>query len=158
MKGRRFQRMLAHPPGDWCRFAEAYLYLGIARAAILLVCFRRISRFLGVPKEESPGSLIPALHDQVRQITWALGAAARRTPWQSTCLVRALAGHAMLHRRGISGTLYLGVTPDSSDPRALNAHAWLRSGPLMVTGGKEQAGFTAVACFADHARKSEEAV
>ena len=128
----------------------------MARAAILLVCFRRISRFLGVPNEESPGSLIPALHDEVGQIAWALDAAARRTPWQSTCLVRALAGHGMLHRRGISGTLYLGVNPDSADPRALSAHAWLRSGLVTVTGGKEQAQFTAVACFADHARKSEE--
>lgn len=145
----RFQRLWRRSPGDWARFAEAYFRLGVACLAIRWVRFGRLSAGLGVPNQESSTAADPEFEARVGRIHWALDAAARRTPWQSTCLICALAGHSMLHRRRIPSTLYLGVNLHPAGSRDLSAHAWLRSGPCLVAGGKEKEGFTAVACFAD---------
>jgi hypothetical protein len=50
----------------------------------------------------------------------------------------------MLRRRGIPSTLYLGVDPD----RGYDAHAWVRVGPLVVTGTPATQRFVVVTSFA----------
>ena len=51
----------------------------------------------------------------------------------------------MLRRRRVPSTLYLGVR--RSGP-GLSAHAWLRSGPAIVTGGiDESARYPPIAWF-----------
>ena len=134
---------------EWGCFGEAVLCLGLARLAIGCVRFRHLSRRLGRPNEETPAESPRHQDTPTRLVSWAIDAAGRRTPWKSTCLVRALAAHAMLHRRGISSTLYLGVDPGSGPARTLDAHAWLRSGTCVVTGGEVMDRFTPVASFAD---------
>lgn len=80
----------------------------------------------------------------VRQIAWAVAAVCKRTPWQSKCLVQALTARKMLTRRGISCTLYMGAR--RNDQGEMQAHAWLRSGTVYVTGGdgKEEYAVTSV--------------
>jgi hypothetical protein len=51
----------------------------------------------------------------------------------------------MLRRRHATNTLYLGVYKDIE---SFAAHAWLRSGDLIVTGGPEHERFTVIACYA----------
>jgi len=60
------------------------------------------------------------------------------------CFPQALAATLMLRRRGIRSTLYLGVDPH----RDLDAHAWVRVGGLIVTGGPDEARFVVVSTFA----------
>ena len=55
-----------------------------------------------------------------------------RTPWDSKCLVRALTAQALIKRKHIKTTLYLGIKENSA---SLEAHAWLRCGEYMITGG-----------------------
>jgi hypothetical protein len=56
----------------------------------------------------------------------------------------------MLHRRGIPSTLYLGVAkPSPGSDTPLEAHAWLRSGAVHVTGGARVDRYAVVATFAD---------
>lgn len=69
----------------------------------------------------------------VRQIAWAVSAICKRTPWKSKCLVQAMTARKMLTRRGIACTLYMGAC--RSDQGEMQAHAWLRSGTMFVTGG-----------------------
>jgi hypothetical protein len=59
--------------------------------------------------------------------------AALRLPWRADCLVQALAGQAMLLRRGIASTIAVGAAkhPDNS----LEAHAWLLCGSEVILGG-----------------------
>ena len=57
-----------------------------------------------------------------------------------------MAAMAMLKRRGITSTLYLGLAKD--DEAKLQAHAWLRCGNRIITGEKEMTGFTTIATFA----------
>jgi hypothetical protein len=130
--------------------AEAVVFLAAARAAVVLLPFRVLARGLGTHMAEaaSPRANEP---ERLRGFTWALGAAAARTPWRSACLEQAIAAKAMLRRRGIPTTLYLGVArpPDGG---AIAAHAWLRSGTVPVTGGSDVEGYAVVATFADEPR------
>jgi Transglutaminase-like superfamily len=78
------------------------------------------------------------------QVNWAVEAAARALPWHPVCLPQAIAATAMLRRRSINSTLYLGVDPADR----LDAHAWVRVGPVIVTGGPTIDRFTVVSTFA----------
>ena len=118
------------------------MFLALARLAVLIVPFRMIAPRLGVSRAETPET--PVFDPVPVGVAWAVGAAARRAPWRAACLEQALAAKAMLRRRGIESTLYLGVT---QDPVA--AHAWVRVGDLNVTGGQNVARYAVVASFAD---------
>jgi hypothetical protein len=78
-------------------------------------------------------------------LRWALKAIGRRFEWSRQCLVQAMAAQWILQRRGLTGTLYLGVRKDDAD--ALAAHAWLRIGTNVLVGGENQPGFRVVAMF-----------
>ena len=52
----------------------------------------------------------------------------------------------MLRRRGVDGTVSFGVCEGTS--AGFEAHAWLRVGPLMVTGGAGHERFNAFTTFA----------
>jgi Transglutaminase-like superfamily len=136
---RRVRRLVSR---DGVRIAEALAYLALARLAVVLLPFRLIAPRLGVRRAETPPAA--GLPPASRGVAWAVAAAARRTPWRSECLEQAIAAKAMLRRRGIQSTLYLGV---ARDPVA--AHAWLRVGELNVTGGQDVARYAVVASFAD---------
>ncbi|MBW7458870.1 lasso peptide biosynthesis B2 protein, partial [Paenibacillus sepulcri] len=74
----------------------------------------------------------------------------RHTPWESKCLVRAIAGMKMLERRRIDSTLYMGTAKDKTGQ--LIAHAWLRSGPVYITGAEVMNRFIVVQKFAKAGR------
>ncbi len=123
---------------------EALLYLGWARTLKALP-FPRIAPSLGEPMHETPYAHRPAEERRVREISQAVRAMSRYTPWQSRCLVQAIAAQRMLARRRIASTLYLGTARDRNG--RMVAHAWLRSGPCYVTGAEERRWFTTVAVF-----------
>ena len=72
---------------------------------------------------------------------------ARNLPWECQCLVQAVAGKAMLRRRSMPTTLYLGVAKDEN--ARLCAHAWLRCGDVIVTGREGADRFSVVSTFGD---------
>ena len=78
-------------------------------------------------------------------ISCAVNRMSHHTLWESKCLVTAIACMKMLERRGIESTLYMGTNKDQSDKMV--AHAWLRSGPLYLTGMDVMEGFTVVGIF-----------
>lgn len=86
----------------------------------------------------------PAVVREAIRVRWAVETMARVLPWKPVCLPQALAAKKMLHRRGISSTLYLGVDP----ARDLDAHAWVRVGGTIVTGGPRPDRFAVVSTFA----------
>jgi hypothetical protein len=126
---------------------EALFWLGIARLVMLTVPFRWVEPYLGQRMTESPVDALPENSQQLKQVSWAVHTMSRYTPWQSKCLVQAMAAKRMLQSRKIVSTLYLGVT--RSNPKPLEAHAWLRSGSVYVTGGEGHKHFTVVAMFAE---------
>lgn len=120
--------------------------MGVVRLAILCLPFRFLSAVLGKYMQESPvtednGKLLAA-----KRIGRLIETASRYTPWESKCLVQAIVGKLMLRRRGVANTLYLGTAREG---QRLVAHAWLRCGDVIITGGYGCKRFISVGNFAD---------
>ncbi len=128
-------------------FIEAVCWLGVMRASIRCFPFRRIIRWFQLA--QGAGTLVPNAddHDRAARIGRAIRPGAARTPWQNTCLAQSLAGMAMLRRRGIAGTLFLGVARSADVGQAFAAHAWLCCGDNVLVGTGDESQFTPVACF-----------
>ncbi len=65
-------------------------------------------------------------------------AASALIPGGRNCLVRALAAHRMLNRRGIENNLRIGATKNAA--YALAAHAWVECDGTNVIGGDFDSG------------------
>lgn len=120
---------------------EAVIALAIARVLVLTLPVRWIARRLDRQAAAISGARAEAA-DVMREVGWAVRAAAPKTPWKSACLVQALAGKWMLARRGLRSTIHLGVAKDSDG--TLQAHAWLCAGDRVLTGGAQMRRFTRI--------------
>lgn len=132
-------------------FCEALFLLCWARLLIRIVPFRRLAPRLGRAQAESATLLTADAQRLALDIAWAVGAATRHAPFRFVCLPQAVAAKWMLRRRGIGNTLYLGIAAGRETESAMTAHAWLRSGDKIITGGSEIAGHVVVLSLADSA-------
>lgn len=125
---------------------ETVLVLVAARVLLACVPFRRLHRLFGsVSRPRSPADADRALVSlsRGRAVALRVRRTADRLPWRSTCLVRAMAGAALLSRRRIDGvSIRLGVRNDEGK---LAAHAWLMLGSEILLGEEEAEGFTPLA-------------
>jgi hypothetical protein len=129
-------------------FWEAVLTLGMMRAAILTVSFKRLTRTLHHSKQEIVTETPRGERLQMaKEIGKAIDTAAKHTPWESACLAQALTAHRMLRKRGIPGVFYLGVMRDGTAEEKMKAHAWSKCGEIVVTGGGYE-GFAVLSAFA----------
>jgi len=125
-------------------FVEAFLLLGLFRLLIISLPFKRIVWLLSLSAGEGSAASNAESLLFLSNASWAIHAAAARTPWESVCLGQALAGVAMLRLRGLTATLYLGVAKDESVTAAITAHAWLRSGEFILTGAGNHKRYTVI--------------
>jgi hypothetical protein len=132
------------PAGDRVLLVEASVALSVAGLRLRVSPFARIAERLGRHMAETADTEDSVKVATARRIRWAVETSARHLPWKPVCLPQALAAKRMLARRGIPSTLYLGV--DSA--RQLDAHAWVRVGRVIVTGGPREERFTVVSTFA----------
>ncbi|QDY85923.1 lasso peptide biosynthesis B2 protein [Paenibacillus polymyxa] len=144
----RIQRLFLLPPKVRRLLPEAWLELGYAR-------FRQRRSFgdysgaWGICMEETSWQCEDGQEESIRHISQAVDVASRYTPWRSSCLVQAAAAMTLLGRRKLDCTLYLGTAKNAAG--RLAAHAWVRSGPIYVTGEREMKEFTVVGIFGRHA-------
>ncbi len=133
---------------DVLLFAEAWLMLATARCILLLVPFRKIAPVLGsqVTGEVPSGSALVAGSRQ-HQVGIAILRASKRSPWRTKCFEQALAATLMLKARKQSSIVFFGVYKSDNGDRKLNAHAWLKSGGMIVTGGRNLHLYTVLASF-----------
>ncbi len=124
---------------------EALASLAMARVAMTCVPFRRIARWLGTPGAKSPESAAPEATHTAEAVGWAVRVLGARVPWDGRCLAQALAATSMLRRRGLEGTVSFGVSQGESAD--FDAHAWLRLGSLIVTGGPGHERFKTFTTF-----------
>ncbi len=126
-------------------FLEA-AYETLSARIVTTVCgMRRYAPRLGQNGTETETiEFDPERKDRVLRIKAAL-ARCRHLIWARKCLAESVAAKRMLDRRGIPATLYLGVAKD--DKGKMTAHAWLRSGNVWVTGGRNRHKFTVVGFF-----------
>ena len=129
-------------------FIEAYVLLGMIRAAILTISFKCLTRSLEHSKERV--SLEPLTDEQLQtaiMIGKAIERAANYTPWESACLAQSLTAQRMLQKRGVPGVFYLGAMKDESEEEKMKAHAWSQCGDTIVTGAKGYEDFTVLSVF-----------
>jgi hypothetical protein len=128
------------------RVLEAMAVLVLARAAVRTIPLRRLAWLTGPVSQgdASHQSTERSGDPRVRLVAASLRRGAARLPWHSGCLVRALAGGAMLRRRRIASTLVVGVARDAA---GLRAHAWLVADGGTVCGGREAVDFRPIAAF-----------
>lgn len=123
--------------------------LGLARAAVLLAPFPRLSRWLG--RSLGPVALAPlatpAQMRIARLIGRVIGKMARFTPWESNCLAQAFLARMLLGALRIPYALHLGLLPRAPAPDEPVAHAWVVCGRVFVTGGNGFAHYPVVAAF-----------
>lgn len=131
---------------QWRLVAEAGLCLFVARLAVWVVPFRRLAARVGDVMAESPEQCNEAQRTLAAQVGWAIRGLGRSIPGMRQCLVQSLAATWMLRRRAIPSTLYFGLAKD--DAGELLAHAWVRSGELVLTGAEGRNDYTVVATFA----------
>ena len=137
------------PRQDQRLLIRAFCLAGFVRLVILIVPFRRLSPFLGSHMGESPREEDDARLAYAWRVGQTVETVSRYTPWKSKCLVQAVVAKILLRRLGIANTLYMGVARDEGE--GLVAHAWLRCGETILTGGQGRERFTVVSTFADGA-------
>ena len=144
----KFRKFIQLPLEEKQLFVEAYVTLGIMRAAILTVSFKRLTKNL----EQGTATARPAevTQQQLAQavkIGKLIETAAVHTPWESACLAQSLTAQRMLKRRKIPGMFCLGALKDDKSEGKMKAHAWTRCGDAVVTGAAGHEAFTVLSVF-----------
>lgn len=132
------------PPKPW-RGRRAHLSSGALAKEEGAECFR-VSEFqdfrerVAESRLQNPSTRNPEpgtlnnYFKTAKLIASLINGLAARTPWKSTCLVKALAVHKMLKRRNIESQIHFGVKKASSV--GFEAHAWLSVYGEVVIGGE----------------------
>ena len=138
-----------------------WVALGVSRALILAVPFRRLAPRLGTAQGTS--AHVPLLtqsqESRARAIGRTVRLAARYTPWTSNCFPQAVVARMLLGIHRIPYAIHFGLMPESrtgsgapapAAPRSagMRAHAWVVAGRVPVTGGHSFHQYTVVGVFA----------
>jgi hypothetical protein len=148
---RKWRRLLRLDAEDRWALIEAWFLSGCGRLAILLLPFRVIAPWLGEHQGAAGEVVPPHVAGLPARVKWAVATASRYTPWNTNCLVAALTARLMIGRRGGAGTIFFGVARTAAG--GLRAHAWLRSGNLIVSGQQGMQHYAPVTSFAFGARQ-----
>ena len=71
--------------------------------------------------------------DLAETIAFVIPRVAARMPWRADCLIQAIAAQHWLAQKGIATRIVVGV--DREGEGQLLAHAWLKLGERVITGG-----------------------
>ena len=144
----KFKTFTQQPPFILGWLLPCWFLLGLSRCLILTVSFKRLAPYLGIHDGLSPW--IPLLDKPQEQKALLIGRtvrlAAQYTPWISNCFPQAITARLLLGVYRIPYGLYFGLRRDRNT-NELNAHAWIATGRVRVTGGTSFGQFTVVGCF-----------
>lgn len=121
----------------------AYYYSAKFRLQLLFLPPGKMQKAWGRENTESAARETGETYREAVRISRIVNKVCDKTPWESKCLVRALAAQRLLYLRGLPSTLYMGCGMEEGK---MIAHAWLRCGEIYVTGGDGR-GYTTVARF-----------
>jgi hypothetical protein len=129
---------------------EAVFNLLVAMLIVRFIPFRWWKPVLGAIDRETTLEDSNTQRETITQIGKTIHAISSRFSGRFTCLMQALTGQMMLNRRGISSTLYLGVLTlhNSQGIFEVKAHAWLRTGSIILVGKQGYQQFEVISRFA----------
>ena len=129
-------------------FVEAFFLLGLMRALILTVSFKRLTRALThAPDHIDQGGLSDSQRHTAQSIGKIISKAAQNTPWESACLAQVLTAQKMLSKRNIPGVFFLGAKRDGPVKEELEAHAWTQCDDLIITGEPGHESFKVLSVY-----------
>ena len=125
-----------------------WIMLGLARAAINILSFKKLVPLLGNQGDLafSVPLIDPKKEKRAKQIGFVIRAAAKWTPWTSDCFPQAIVARILLGLFRVPYGLFFGVLRNQEQD-SLEAHAWVAAGPVRVTGGYGFGRFTVVGYF-----------
>ncbi len=115
-------------PSGWRDIARASLELALANRRLGSRSARELLR-PDAPK--SPAVLAPGQARLVERVAYVIPRMGELVPWRADCLVQALAAQRWLERAGVASDICIGVRRLDE----FEAHAWLKVGDRVVTGG-----------------------
>lgn len=120
-----------------------------------LVRFREFRSYAHILGDPHPGAF--ATHEMLadptllKDVRWSIAAVNRTVGGRFTCLMQGMAGKSMLNKRGVANTLILGAKLTRGDQapegEEMAAHAWLRTGPVVLLGEEASSGFVPVTSY-----------
>lgn len=129
---------------------EALLRLCQAWVIVRKTGFTKRVPYLGTKHAGDWSKGDPKDLEKIEDVRWAIDNACAYTGHKFTCLMIGLAGKAMLRRFDIPNALVLGATrstePDNSE---MLAHAWLRSGTMVVLGEYRMQEYLPIVSYVD---------
>ena len=129
--------VLRLPSRRWRALGQAVIELAAARLGLGADHTHHLSGSITSDSPTAP--LSRAQMGLIDDVTFAIPRVAARLPWRADCMVQALAAKRWLGRHDIVTQLVIGARTDGTNP--LDAHAWLKAGERIVTGG-DTTGFT----------------
>ncbi len=138
---------------------EAMFYLALACFCVRFLPLKWYVNSLGTEKE-APYQLTHESALVSKSISKVIRKAANNVPWNAVCLPKAIAAKWMLRKRHIPSMLFLGVSSSNEavlendaqqemirNKPQLAAHAWLKTGDMVVTGKNGHEKFTPLKTF-----------
>lgn len=146
-----FRFLRSSSVGDWVLAVAAWLLLGIARLAIVLLGFGPIERRLGERGVESALDVDQRQRDAARRVGRIVAGASVTTPWTSNCFPQSVTAVILLRGLRTPATVYFGAAINrevaSDDRSRLGGHAWVRVGREIVIGASEAEHHTAFVSY-----------
>ena len=121
-----------------------FFYAMLVRFLMLFVKYKRYERYLGKRGAVDHYTLSDKEYQLIEKMKTAVNGLSTHTPWESKCMVQALSVKWMLHKYKIPSTIYFGVKKDPKEANRMKAHAWLKVGDIVVSGGPGHQTFKVV--------------
>lgn len=139
------------PVKDKIYFFINVMLCGIARALIVLFSYKRIYPYFGYPCRMLNASTVPSKEQIQRSIAIkrSLRLAARYTPWNSNCLTKAMVATFWCKYYQIPYFFFIGIAKNSDKPLGQEAHAWVTSGSVAITGEHCFNSYQVIATFSN---------
>jgi len=123
---------------------KAFYYAMAVRFLMLFIKFKRYEKKLGERGVEINENLNEEKMIVVQRVKSAVVGVSKYTPWESKCMVQAVAAKWLLEQQNIRTTIYFGIMKDPEDTNKLKAHAWLKVGDYIITGREGHKAFKVV--------------
>lgn len=146
MSIRMLERFWQIPLSEKLTFVSAIGVLGLAALLLRIVPFKWIAPLLG--RQLGAVGCVPVIDERqevrARQIQRAVGRASRIVPFRSDCLPQAVGAAILARFFSVPTAFHLGINLGSE--QQIEAHAWIASGRVAVTGGDCFGRFTIISC------------
>lgn len=126
-------RIAALGPSGWRDCVRAVFELALANRRLGAETARKL--LAATPAARSSGApvLSQAQAGLLARVAFIVPRVGAWLPWRSDCLIQALAAQRWLAGHAIGSDICIGVRKPADDE--FGAHAWLKVGDLVVTGG-----------------------